>query len=1377
MARTWLHSLFARSSRVAPVRRRRPRPHEAVRGQKPRTKLWVEILEDRTLLSTSVGLTLVDSGVTLPELTVSSYSWGATNPSGAKPSVQDLSLTLKPNAVEPGLWGHMVAGNHLSSATLHVSKDVNGVATEYITYTLTNAFVSSFTTAENSGGTSPQDTIKLHFGQVQEKYYPTNADGSQGKPNIADYNVATNRSGGAGSLKEPTPLTTPQVGLSFVENGVTLPELEIGSYSWGASKPSGAKTSVQDMSLTLPSSFVEPGLWGALTAGIRLSSATLHVRQDVKGVETEYITYTLKNVFISSFTTTAEDGGDRPQDTIQLHFGEVQEKYYPINANGSLGTPNIADYNVATNKSGGAGSLGEPALSTTPKPQVGLSFVQNGVTLAELAISSYSWGATNTSGTKTSVQDLSLTLRPGSVEPGLWGHLAAGTRLSSVILHVRKDINEVETEYITYTLTNVLISSFTTSEDSGNAPKDTIQLHFGQVQEKYYPINVDGSLGKPNTADYNVATNKSGGAGSLKGPILSNTPQVGLSFVQNGVTLPELAISSYSWGATNPSGTKPSVQNLSLTLTPGSVEPGLWGALTASTRLPSAILHVRNKDAKGVETEYITYTLKNVLISSFTTSEDGGTAPQDTIQLHFVEVQEKYYPINADGSQGKPNIADYNVAKAKSGGAGSLKESDATGTPQVGLSFVQNGVTLPELEVSGYSWGATNAAGTRPSMQDLSLTLPSSFVEPGLWGALTAGIRLSSATLNVRQDVKGVETEYITYTLKNVVISSFTTSEDGGNRPQDTIQLHFGEVQEKYYPINADGNRGTPNTADYNVATARSGGAGSLKGPTLSGTPQVGLSFVEKGVTLPELAISSYSWGATNASGTKPSLQDLSLTLDPSAVEPGLWGHLAAGIHLQSATIHVRKDVDGVATEYITYVLKNVYISSFKTSEGGGTPPQDTIQLHFGEVQETYSPINANGKLGTSYTADYNRVTNKSVVPTVSGVSSTAANGTYATGSVIDVTIAFNEAVLVSGTPQLALNSGGTATYSGGSGTDTLTFVYTVAAGQNANPLDEASANALTLNGGTIIDISGNKARLPVPAPGTTGSLGVNKDIIIRTYVFQSLNAPNAGTAAGQGTQAETINNAGQIVGSYQDSGGAFHGFLLSNGQYTILDDTNAGTGANQGTQATGLNNNGQIVGDYIDASGVEHGFVLQGGTYKTLDGPTGAQKINLDSINDNGQIVGNYTDASGVEHGFLYSGGQYTVLDDPNAGTAAGQGTFAASINNNGQIVGGYFDASGEHGFLYSNGAFSTIDVPGASSTECDGINNLGQIVGNYTDANGVLHGFLYSDGAYTILDDSSAGNAAGQGTLAFDINDSGQIVGLYVDGNGVYHGFLATP
>ena len=54
--------------------------------------------------------------------------------------------------------------------------------------------------------------------------------------------------------------------------------------------------------------------------------------------------------------------------------------------------------------------------------------------------------------------------------------------------------------------------------------------------------------------------------------------------------------------------------------------------------------------------------------------------------------------------------------------------------------------------------------------------------------------------------------------------------------------------------------------------------------------------------------------------------------------------------------------------------------------------------------------------------------------PVVTGVSSSQVNGSYGVGVLIPVTVTFDEAVTVTGTPQLTLNSGGTASYASGSG-------------------------------------------------------------------------------------------------------------------------------------------------------------------------------------------------------------------------------------------------------------------------------------------------------------------------------------------------------
>jgi len=79
---------------------------------------------------------------------------------------------------------------------------------------------------------------------------------------------------------------------------------------------------------------------------------------------------------------------------------------------------------------------------------------------------------------------------------------------------------------------------------------------------------------------------------------------------------------------------------------------------------------------------------------------------------------------------------------------------------------------------------------------------------------------------------------------------------------------------------------------------------------------------------------------------------------------------------------------------------------------------------------------------------------------------------------------------------------------------------------------------------------------------------------------------------------------------------------------YTTIDYP----GASQ-TKAFGINNAGKIVGWYEDATGV-HGFLYDGTTYTTFDYP-GASWTEAYGINDRGDIVGRYKDASGTYHGF----------------------------------------------------------------------------------------------------------------------------------------------
>ncbi|MFT6069164.1 MAG: hypothetical protein ACJAT2_000359 [Bacteriovoracaceae bacterium] len=122
------------------------------------------------------------------------------------------------------------------------------------------------------------------------------------------------------------------------------------------------------------------------------------------------------------------------------------------------------------------------------------------------------------------------------------------------------------------------------------------------------------------------------------------------------------------------------------------------------------------------------------------------------------------------------------------------------------------------------------------------------------------------------------------------------------------------------------------------------------------------------------------------------------------------------------------------------------------------------------------------------------------VAPTVTEVRSTKADGGYKALEVIDILVIFDEPVFVSGVPKLTLETGATdavVNYSAGSTTDTLTFQYTVGAGQVNLDLDYASTTALSLGGGTIGDVVPNPADLTLPAPGGTNSISDNQNILI----------------------------------------------------------------------------------------------------------------------------------------------------------------------------------------------------------------------------------------------------------------------------------------
>jgi len=178
--------------------------------------------------------------------------------------------------------------------------------------------------------------------------------------------------------------------------------------------------------------------------------------------------------------------------------------------------------------------------------------------------------------------------------------------------------------------------------------------------------------------------------------------------------------------------------------------------------------------------------------------------------------------------------------------------------------------------------------------------------------------------------------------------------------------------------------------------------------------------------------------------------------------------------------------------------------------------------------------------------------------PTVSNVTSTTTNGTYKAGSSIAITVTFSEAVTVTGTPQLTLETGATdavVNYSSGSGTTTLTFNYTVATGDTSSDLDYVATSSLALNSGSITDAALNAAVLTLPTPRATNSLRDNKNLVIDTTAptFSNSTHANGLTRVGADTDIEVNFSENISAGTgniviYNSAGTAVETIAVTNG-------------------------------------------------------------------------------------------------------------------------------------------------------------------------------------------------------------------------------------
>ena len=257
------------------------------------------------------------------------------------------------------------------------------------------------------------------------------------------------------------------------------------------------------------------------------------------------------------------------------------------------------------------------------------------------------------------------------------------------------------------------------------------------------------------------------------------------------------------------------------------------------------------------------------------------------------------------------------------------------------------------------------------------------------------------------------------------------------------------------------------------------------------------------------------------------------------------------------------------------------------------------------------------------------------------------------------------------------------------------------------------------------------------PLTGEVSTAGIH-GFLLQDGVYTRIDVPGS-----SGTTVRGIGAQGTVVGHY-NAAGVTHGFTYSDGNYVYPIDVPAELFDNPSSPArhtlpVRISPQGDIVGCIHEGTATMttmHGWLLRNGEYTVLATPQGHTSRDPDTMNNGvaatGAIVGFYfsdgvsyvADESGILFTFTLEDDRFTLAWDVNA-----RGDIVGVVGDNPSMTVGV--PVNPRGFLRTaHGDELRLAVAGASSTQVFGINDRRQIVGQYTDATGT-HGFVYLIGS----------------------------------------------
>ena len=370
-------------------------------------------------------------------------------------------------------------------------------------------------------------------------------------------------------------------------------------------------------------------------------------------------------------------------------------------------------------------------------------------------------------------------------------------------------------------------------------------------------------------------------------------------------------------------------------------------------------------------------------------------------------------------------------------------------------------LTTPDLANGSYAFSATDttSAGTSAASSPLDVTVTSSSVLPPAAPVISAGVANSNQSVTLTGTAPDGSTVTVSDGGANA-LGAVTASSSGTWSFTTAANLVAGTYAFTATDATSAGASAASSAFDVtvpvNLVVNGNFATDSFSGWTLGGN----YTSTTYG---PEIFIDTNAQGGSTYAAGMGSVSSDGTLSQTIATTPG-----------QTYTLSFWLDNEASGSNDFTAIWNGQTLLSLSNADA------------FGYTQYTYTVTATSSSTTLEFSAangpsqwdldNISLIATGPTGPTVSVLTESPSSGDLDAGKTVTYTLTMSEVVTVNttgGSPTLSLNDGGTATYVSGSGSDALTFSYTVLAGQNTPDLTVASVN---LNGATVKDGSGNAA-------------------------------------------------------------------------------------------------------------------------------------------------------------------------------------------------------------------------------------------------------------------------------------------------------------